>query len=89
MIPATIWTGISNVLGNLEAGTDTIKVIAAANPSDPTSTLANMSAPAQGWGRVDVDTDIEWVSKEGWATLRIDAATSPNVVLGRSLTMGS
>jgi hypothetical protein len=83
MIPPTIWTGINNVLGNLQEGTDTIKVIAAANPSDPTSTLANMSAPSQGWGRVDVDTDIEWVSKEGWATLRIDAATSPNVVLGK------
>jgi hypothetical protein len=83
MIPATIWIGVGNVLSNLNE-TDTVKVIACANPTDPMSILANMSQPVKGgWAGVDIDNDTEWISKDGWAVLRLDAATSPNVVQRR------
>lgn len=73
-----LWLGISNMLLSMQ-GSDLIKVVAACNPRDVLSPLAMYACPEQGWNRVQVDRDKEWVSKERWKVIRIDGADLENV----------
>lgn len=79
LIPGGVWRGVGNLLSNLQ-GKDNVKAICATNPWDVTSILAANAEPKQGYNKVDIDRDKEWVSKMGWKTVRLDPADSENVL---------
>jgi hypothetical protein len=86
-VPIGIWDGIDNMLSNMDE-TGSVKVICATNPKDPLSQLADHAEPEQGWTSIDLDVDQEWVSKERWRVVRIDAARSENVINRRVVFPG-
>jgi hypothetical protein len=86
-IPDGCWDGADNMLSNMDSS-GTIKVICATNPKDPLSHLADLAEPEQGWTSIDLDADQEWVSKERWRVVRIDAARTENVVQRRVIFPG-
>src|SRR5258707_7747265 len=75
------------MLSNMDE-TGTIKIIAATNPKDPLSHLADLAEPEQGWTAIDLDKDQEWLSKERWRVVRIDAARTENIVQRRVIFPG-
>lgn len=77
-VPSGLWTGVKNMLLNLD-GTETIKVIAAWNPKDPASKIAQLAEPPGGWDANDPDRLKEWVSKENWPVTRLDGLDIENV----------
>jgi hypothetical protein len=86
-VPVGLWTGINNMLLSMQ-GSDLIKVVAACNPRNVLSPLANQAQPAKGWNRVDPDLDKEWTSKERWKVLRIDGADLENVIQRKEVYAG-
>ena len=78
-IPAGVWEGVANLLASAW-GPETVKVACATNPRDVTSRLAQLAEPLTGWTTLSMDTDTEWQSAERWQVLRLDGATSENVV---------
>lgn len=78
-VPMGVWQGIDNLMGSKE-GDQVIKVMMATNPKNVASLLARAAEPDGGWEAVDIDTDHEWKSKEGWDVVRVDAAFSENVI---------
>jgi len=86
-IPAGVWKALANLLGNME-GRHTVKAIGAWNPANNASISFMMSEPKKGWGRIDLDTDKEWVSKRGYHVLRLDAADCENVKQRRKVYEG-
>jgi len=77
-IPYGVWDGVDNLCSNIDPS-GTIKVICATNPKDPLSILAEQAEPRTGWANVDIDTDLEWESRERYHVVRVDAARSENV----------
>lgn len=77
-VPIGLWFGVKNMLLNMD-GPETIKVIAAYNPKDPASKVAQIAEPEGGWEANDMDVLKEWVSKENWPVTRIDAVDIENV----------
>ena len=86
-VPLGLWTGINNMLLSME-GSNLIKVVAACNPRNVLSPLANEAQPQQGWNRVNIESDKEWLSKERWRVVRIDGADLENVVQQRVIYPG-
>jgi len=78
-IPAGVWEGVANLLASAW-GPETVKVACATNPRDVTSRLAQLAEPVTGWTTLDMDSDTEWTSAERWQVLRLDGATSENVL---------
>ncbi len=80
--PVGLWEGVDNMLVSME-GVDTIKIIGAYNPKDPTSRTAKNAEPPEGWDSFDVEKGVhgknEWMSKNGWFVLRIDGKQTENV----------
>src|SRR6202007_2851109 len=72
-VPEGIWDGIDNMCANMDAN-GSVKIVCATNPKDPLSRLADLAEPEQGWTAIDLDVDQEWVSKERYRVVRIDAA---------------
>lgn len=70
----SVWKAISN----LETSGD-LKVVALANPSNRMSEFGRHCEPIGGWGS---ELGNRWVSKAGWATLRLNGLESPNLVAG-------
>jgi len=85
--PIGIWDGVDNLLTNMDER-GSVKVIFATNPKDPLSQLAEHAEPVQGWTSIDLDTDQEWESKDGYRVVRIDAARSENVINRRLIFPG-
>lgn len=81
-IPNGVHEGIDNFLLS-QSGPDTVKVIMAYNPKDPTSKVAQLAEPEGGWEMLDIETGVrgknEWISKNGWHVLRIDGKYTENV----------
>src|SRR5258707_526195 len=65
-----------------------IKVFRANNPKDPASKSAQLNEPRGGWHSFQIDTDIEWESREGWLVLRLDGARCENVIEKRIIFPG-
>jgi hypothetical protein len=78
-IPSGVWEGVSNLLASAW-GAEAVKVMCATNPRDPTSRLAQLAEPANGWTTIDLDKDKEWVSLERWNVLRLDGVDCENVI---------
>jgi hypothetical protein len=78
LVPIGLWQGVSNMLVSME-GNDRIKVLACTNPQDILSPLASYAEPPCGWNRLRTDLDKEWLSREGWKVIRLDAADHENV----------
>ena len=78
LVPVGLWRGVGNLLSNLH-GKDTVKAICATNPWDVTSTLAANAEPPQGYNKLDIDRDKEWISTMGWKTIRLDPSDSENI----------
>lgn len=78
-IPQGVWEGVSNLLASAW-GAEAVKVFCATNPRDPTSRLAQLAEPVNGWTSLNMDTDKEWESTERWSVLRLDGADCENVV---------
>lgn len=77
VVPEGVWRGVDNILGNVDyAGS--IKVVALTNPRQKTNPCAYRAEPVDGWASLTEDMD-EWVSREGWTVVRLDAAKSENV----------
>ncbi len=78
VVPEGVWRGVDNILGNVDyAGS--IKVVALTNPRQKTNPCAYRAEPVDGWASLTEDMD-EWVSREGWHVVRLDAAKSENVM---------
>ena len=78
-IPSGVWEGVSNLLASAW-GAEAVKVACATNPRDPTSKLAQLAEPTNGWTTINLDTDKSWVSSERWNVLRLDGTDCENVV---------
>lgn len=82
-VPVGVWGGVDNMQASAH-GTETIKIVAAYNPHDPSSKVAQSAAPEGGWGQFDVETGVkgkdEWISRDGWFVCRLDPAKSENVM---------
>jgi hypothetical protein len=78
-IPTGVWEGVSNLLASAW-GAEAVKVMCATNPRDPTSKLAQLAEPANGWTTINLDTDKSWVSSERWNVLRLDGTDCENVI---------
>ena len=75
--PPPVWGGVQNLLASAHGRA--VRVVAATNPDDVTSVLAQLATPPQGWAGLDWDEDTEWTSTEGWKVVRLDGATFENV----------
>lgn len=81
-VPIGVWNGIANMLLSMDLD-GTVKVVGAYNPKDISSKTAQNAEPVGGWDAFDIETGVqgkdEWISKEGWAVLRLDAKKFENV----------
>jgi hypothetical protein len=77
-VPIGVAKGVSNLKTSMH-GKHAIQITMATNPDDVTSWCAQLAEPKGGWGRLDPDKDIEWISREGWHVVRLDASESENV----------
>jgi hypothetical protein len=84
-----IWGDVNNVLSNVDHTQKyALRIVAAYNPEDVTSPVAQRAEPAKGWKYFDLEGDTEWVSKRGWTVLRLDGEKSENVIAGQRLYEG-
>jgi hypothetical protein len=82
MVSPSTFDGINNLLSGM-SGVDTVKVILACNPKDPTSLTSNIAMPPKGWTSIDPDRTTHFKSARGWDVTRIDAKYSRNVLENR------
>ena len=79
-IPRGIWTDLRNAFITAETDdNEHIKILGAANPSDPNSEYGQRCEPRGGWLNHS-DDDVEWNSGRGWKIYRIDPAKTENVI---------
>jgi hypothetical protein len=86
VVPEGVWRGVDNMLGNVDYS-GSIKVVALTNPRQKQNPCAYRAEPPEGWGGLDPDKD-EWISREGWQVVRLDAAKSENVVQRKTIFPG-
>jgi len=88
-IPPGVWEGVDNLLSTINKETSGhIKVYADTNPKDRTSAFGKRCEPKRGWGSVDPDIDHDWISRDGYHVVRLDAKFSANVVERREVFPG-
>jgi hypothetical protein len=85
--PNGVHQGVSNLLAS-GFGSEHVKVVFCTNPRDPSSRLAQLAEPKNGWLQLDLDRDKEWDSNERWHVIRLDGADCPNVVERRLVYPG-
>jgi hypothetical protein len=89
VVPPGLYKDFDNIYSNvLDASDRGFKVAASYNPKDPGLRPYRMAEPEKGWSRLDPEVDETWMSKEGWAVVRLDAAKSENVVQQRVVFPG-
>lgn len=81
-VPSGVWEGVNNILSSSDtkAHPGCIKIFGASNPKDRTSAFGRRCEPVNGWGSIDCEEDVEWMSKDGYRVLRFDAARCENVM---------
>jgi hypothetical protein len=81
-VPVGVWDGIANMLLSMDSK-GTVKVAGAYNPKDISSKTAQNAEPVGGWDCFDIETGVrgqdEWLSRQGWQVLRLDAKKFENV----------
>lgn len=81
-IPLGVHEGLDNMMLS-QNGVDSVKATMALNPKDITSKVARALEPKGGWDTFDIETGVagkdEWMSKEDWFVVRLDAKKSENV----------
>jgi hypothetical protein len=87
MVSPSVFDGLRNVTSGI-SGPDTVKLILACNPRDPTSLTANYAMPPKGWTSLDPDTVTHWTSAADWDVTRVDAKYSRNVLEGKLVEHG-
>jgi len=88
-IPEGVWAGINNILSAADSSVPgRIKIFAASNPRDRTSHFGRKCEPEYGWGSVECEVDKDWVSREKWQVVRLDAADCENVTERRVVYPG-
>ena len=89
-IPPGVWEGLQNILSaaDTEGSKGRIKIFGASNPKDRNSEFGKRCEPVGGWLQVDCEEDFEWVSREAWHILRLDAARCENVTKQRIIFPG-
>jgi len=65
-----------------------VKIVLTYNPVGVDRHVVQMAEPEQGWLLEECETLYEWVSKEGWHVLRLDAKLSENVVQRKMIYPG-
>jgi hypothetical protein len=68
--------------GNISTN-PTVALIGLGNPSDYFNPFGVLSQPRDGWESVTMN-DEEWVTKRGYL-IRLDAASSPNILAGKTI----
>jgi hypothetical protein len=81
-----LWAGVDNMLSN-EDFTGSIKVVALTNPRLKQNSFAFRAEPEGGWAALDEDAE-EWISREGWQVISLDAAKSENVISKKTIFPG-
>jgi len=80
-VPDGVWAGVQNILWAADSSVPgRIKIFAASNPRDRTSQFGQRCEPRYGWGSVDMESDKDWTSRDGWQVIRLDAADCENVI---------
>jgi hypothetical protein len=88
-VPDGVWAGVMNCLTAADSSTPgRIKVFAASNPRDRTSQFGQRCEPKFGWGSIEMEQDRDWVSRDGWQVIRLDAADCENVLKRRLVYHG-
>ncbi len=87
IVPTGIWRDIDNVLANVE-GVDGFKLICAFNPEDMNGQSGSRCEPVGGWKEIDIEQSERWMSKRGWAVVRLDAFRCENVVQDKIIYPG-
>lgn len=75
--PKSTFEGVENVKASM--GDGRVKIIFAANPKDPMSSLGQLAEPAGGYGSLDIDESFAWEGDKGFFVMRLDPALSENV----------
>lgn len=87
-----VWTGLDNMLSTVDSTDDGVRVMGFYNPKDITARTAQLAEPIGGWGVFDVESGVrgkdEWMSKEGWFVVRLDAKKTENVVQRKKIYEG-
>jgi hypothetical protein len=88
-VPDGVWAGVMNCLTAADSeNPGRIKVFAASNPRDRTSQFGQRCEPKHGWGSIDIEMDRDWISRDGWQVIRLDAADCENVKQRRVIFHG-
>jgi hypothetical protein len=88
-VPDGVWAGVQNILSAADSSVPgRIKIFAASNPRDRTSQYGQRCEPRYGWGSIDMETDKEWISRDRWQVIRLDAADCENVIEQRVVFPG-
>lgn len=85
-IPIGLWKGESNMMQNLDDEMH-VSIVATWNPKDKTSMAAKKSEPAGGWINLNESLE-EYVSKDGYHCIRLDARRSENIIQRRTIYPG-
>ena len=81
-----VWFDCANLtLG--ASGYEHIKICAATNPENQSSSFAVEAEPSCGYKEMP-DDQYEWVSKKGWDVIRLDGRISENVITGKVIFPG-
>lgn len=88
-VPDGVWAGVQNILSAADSSVPgRIKIFAASNPRDRTSQYGQRCEPRYGWGSIDMEQDKEWISRDRWQVIRLDAADCENVIEQRVVFPG-
>lgn len=88
-VPGGVWSDIDNALSMMDGvSNDGLKIFGAYNPTNQNDEVGIRSEPPFGWGEFDLDKHYNWMSKRGWAVLRLDGERSENVIAGRTIFPG-
>jgi hypothetical protein len=85
-IPLGLWKGEANMMLNLDDEMH-VAIVAMWNPKNRASMAAQKAEPIGGWSNLDESLD-EYVSKDGYHCIRLDARRSENVIQQKTIYIG-
>ncbi len=88
-VAPAVYSDLENIVANIQQDRDPgFRVVASWNPKDRGLKPYELAEPPQGWPKIDLERDYVWNSRRGYRVLRLDAAQSENVKLGRVVFPG-
>jgi len=85
--PAGPFGDFASQMASLD-GVELYKVMISYNPESVSQRVVQLAEPEHGWQMEDMEKMYEWVSKEGWTVLRLDAKLSENVIQRKVIYKG-